>query len=344
MPISTQSTTGNRLSGQQKAAIVLLSLGQSASAEVMKKLSEREVGVISTAIAKLPPVTPQQTESVLEEAQTAITKQAGSFKGGLEPVRLILTQAFGNDLATRVMDRVAKSLDQETVDFSSLRQTDPQQLAKFIQDEHPQTVALVLSHLDPSQAAALLSSLPAEKRADAAIRMATLEQISPESVRAIATVLGQKIKNLGELSREVCGGVRAVADMLNRLDPTSCNDLLEAVEKEDSALSDGIRRFMFMFEDLAALDPASIRALLGDVDRKVLITALKGTSADLQKRFLETMSQRGAEMLKDDLAMLGPVKIKDVDAAQQTIILRAREMEREGTLSLTGSASDQYVN
>jgi len=179
---------------------------------------------------------------------------------------------------------------------------------------------------------------------DAAIRMATLDQIPPESVRTIAAVLGQKIRNLGELSREASGGVRAVADMFNRLDPTSCNDLLEAVEKENPTLSDGIRRFMFLFEDLATLDAESVRQLLGAVDRKVLMVALKGTSAELQRRFLETMSQRGAEMLKDDLSMLGPVKIKDVDAAQQAIILRAREMEREGTLSLTSSAPDQYVH
>lgn len=322
----------------------MLSLGAAASAEIMKKLSDQEVAMISTAIAKLQAVTTQQTEAVLEEAHAAMTKQAGGFKGGIEPVRSILTQAFGHDHATRVVDRVAKSLDQEAADFTSLRQIDPQQLAKFIQDEHPQTIALVLSHLDPSQAAALLTSLPVEQRTNAAIRMATLEQISPESVRTIAMVLGQKIKNLGELSRAACGGVRAVADMLNRLDPTASGELLDAVEKEDIGLSDAIRRFMFIFEDLATLDAASIRQLLGEVDRKILVMALKGTSAELQKRFLETMSQRGAEMLLDDLASLGPVKIRDVDAAQQTIILRAREMERQGTLSLQKSSSDQYVN
>jgi flagellar motor switch protein FliG len=332
--MSTQSMMANRISGQQKAAIVLMSLGQAASTEILKKMSEQEVSAISTAIAKLHSVTPQQAEAVFEEANAAIAKQVGSFKGGLDRARAMLAQAFGPDQATRLVDRLA----------SSLRQIDPQQLAKFVQDEHPQTIALVLAHLDASQASALLNALPEEKRTTAAIRMATLEQISPESVRTIAAVLGQKIRNLGELSREACGGVRAVADMFNRLDPTACNELLEAVEKEDSTLSDGIRRYMFLFEDLAALDAESIRQLLGAVDRKVLITALKGTSEELQKRFLASMSQRGAELLKDDLAMLGPVRIKEVDAAQQTIIQRAREMEREGTLSLTGSSSDQYVN
>lgn len=344
MPTSTQAASSNRLSGHQKAAIALLSLGQAAGAEVMKKLSEREVGAISTAIAKLHSVTPEQRQAVLEEVHAAITKQTGSVKGGIEPARSMLAQAFGHDQATKVVDRVAKSLEQDAADFTSLRQIDPQQLGKFIQDEHPQTIALVLSHLDSSQAATLLTSLPPEKRINAAVRMATLEQISPESVRTIATVLGQKIKNLGELSRAACGGVRAVADMFNRLDPTTSGQLLDAVEKQDVHLSDAIRRLMFIFEDLAMLDLPSIRQLLAEVDRKVLVMALKGTSGELQKCFLETMSQRGAEMLLDDLATLGPVKIKDVDAAQQTIILRARELERQGTLSLQKSSSDQYVN
>jgi flagellar motor switch protein FliG len=343
MAISTESASSNRLSGHQKAAIAMLSLGQAASAEVMKKLSEREVRAISTAIAKLHTVTPVQTEGVLEEAHATMTKQGSNFRGGLESVRVILTQAFGPDQATKVLDRVAKSLDQEAVDFASLRQIEPQQLAKFVEGEHPQTIALVLAHLDPSQAAGLLSSLPLETRTNAAIRMATLEQISPESVRTIAMVLGQKIKNLGELSRAACGGVEAVAAMLNRLDTTTCNDLISAVEKENSTLSDTIRRFMFLFEDLVSLDATSIRELLGEVDRKVLVTALKGTSPDLQKRFLDTMSQRGAEMLKDDLDSLGPIKLKEVDAAQQTIILRARELEREGRLSLQNSSADQFV-
>jgi flagellar motor switch protein FliG len=344
MATSTQNALTKSLSGPQKAAIAMLSIGQAASAEVMKKLSEREVRAISTAIARQHAVTPLQIEAVLEEATASMGKHSGSFKGGLESVRVILTQAFGSDHATKVIDRVTKSLDQEAMDFASLRQIEPQQLAKFIQDEHPQTIALVLSNLDPSQAAVLLTSLSLEKRTDAAIRMANLEQISPDSVRTIAHVLGQKIKNLGELSRATCGGAQAVADMLNRLDPPSCNEVLNAVEKENSALSDTIRRYMFLFEDLVKLDAASIRELLGEVDRKVLVTALKGTSAELQKSFLDTMSQRGAEMLRDDLETLGPVKIKEVDAAQQTIILRARELEREGRVSLQGSSSDQFVS
>ncbi len=334
----------NSLTGLQKAAIVLLSLGPIASAEILKQLSEDEVDAISASIAKLDAITSQQTESVLGEFQLAVSTRNIDTKGGLERTRAILTEAFGHEYATRLVDRVAKSMDRDGPDFSSLRRVDPQQLAKFIQDEHPQTIALVLSHLDPSQAAALIRSLPVEKRSDIAMRMASLEQISPEAVRTIATVIGQKLRNLGELSREACGGVRAVADMLNRLDPNNCSQLLDTVEKENPELFESVRRFMFVFDDLAALDSNGFKELLGVVDRKVLMIALKGTSDELKKRFTESLSQRGAEMMKEDMAALGPVKIKEVDAAQQQIITQARQLEKDGTISLKSSPAEQYIN
>jgi flagellar motor switch protein FliG len=332
------------LTGPEKAAIVLLTLGPAASAEILKQLPEEEVDVISSAIARLDSVTPAQREAVLERFQTAVESRSVHIKGGLEHVRVILTEAFGREQASRLVDRVAKSLDQDAVDFSNLRRVDPQQLAKFIQDEHPQTIALVLSHLDSSHAAALISSLPAEIRTDVAVRMAGLEQISPESVRTIAAVIGQKLRNLGELSREACGGVRAVADMFNRLDATNCNQLLDGLEKEDTALFESIRRFMFVFEDLLTLDRAGIKELMSRVDTKVLLVALKGTSEELQRLFTSGMSVRGAEMLREDLEALGPIKLKDVDAAQQTIIMQARQLEKDGLLSLKSSPADQYIN
>jgi len=332
------------LTGPERAAIVILTLGPLASAEIMKKLPEDEVEVISSAVARLDSVTPAQREAVLERFHTAVSSRSVHIKGGLEHVRVLLTEAFGREQASRLVDRVAKSLDQDAVDFSNLRRVDPQQLAKFIQDEHPQTIALVLSHLDSSHAAALITALPAELRTDVAIRMAGLEQISPESVRTIAAVIGQKLRNLGELSREACGGVRAVADMFNRLDTNSGNQLLDSLEKDDPALFESIRRFMFVFEDLQSLDRAGIKSLISRIDPKVLLVALKGTSEDLQNLFTAGMSQRGAEMLKEDLAALGPIKLKDVDAAQQTIIMEARQLEKEGVLSLKSSPAEQYIN
>ncbi len=334
-------TTG--LTGVQKAAIVLLTLGPKVSAEVFKKLNEDEITAISAAIARLEPVTPNRTIAVLEEFQKVIVDSGMDVRGSLDRVRALLCEAFGSDYGTRLVDRVAKALDGDAVDFSNLRKVDPQQLGKLIQDEHPQTIALVLSHLDPSQAAMLIGALPKEIRADVAMRMAGLEQISPESVRIIASVISQKLRNLGELSREACGGARAVADMCNRMDPNSCTALLDSVEKEDPALFESVRRFMFVFEDLKNLDAEGIKELLNAIDRKVLVVALKGTSEKLQQHFMASLSKRATELLKEELQDLGPVRLKDVDAAQQSIITLARQLEKQGVISLSGSPTEVYV-
>jgi flagellar motor switch protein FliG len=220
---------------------------------------------------------------------------------------------------------------------------DPQQLAKFIQDEHPQTIALILSHLDPTHAARLISALPAEIRADIAVRMADMDEISPVIVRNIALVIDQKLRNLGELSREQLGGVRSVANMFNRLDPTTCTQLLTALETENPALFENVRRFMFVFRDLEGLDDTSIKTLITKVDRKALILALKGANESLRTKFISTQSARGAEMMNEDIASTGPVKLKDVDAAQQQIIATARELEKEGIISLSASGTDQVI-
>ncbi len=223
-----------------------------------------------------------------------------------------------------------------------MQKADPQQLAKFIHNEHPQTIALILSHLMPSQAAALLGSLPAHLRADVVRRMANLDQISPEIISKIATVIGQKLKDLGELSRESYGGVRAVAEMLNLLDTTMCEDLLTNIAEEDANLAETIRQLRFVFEDFLSIDPNGMKTLMAQIDRKVLTVALKGTSAELKKQFLSCMSQRGAEMLQEDIEALGPIRIKEVEAAQQQIIAVARKLQAEGAFSMK-AGGEQYV-
>jgi flagellar motor switch protein FliG len=338
------STSSAPLTGLEKTVIVLLSLGPAISGEILKRLPEDEVDAISSTMARLHTVTQQQVESVLLEYQAAVASQAFDVRGGLESARQMLEQAYGRDQATRFIDRAAKSLDQDSTNFASLQRADPQQLAALIQDEHPQTIALVLAHLDSSQAAALLSALPASMRTDIATRTAALDQIPPEGVRTIAAVIGQKFKNLGQLNRESCGGVQTVADILNRLDANNCSQILDSIEKEDPALFQGIRRLMFVFEDLKALDSAGTKELLGRVDRKILITALKGSSEELQRQIMSGMSQRGADLLREDMAALGPVKMKDVEAARQLIIAQARQLEKDGIISLKNSPSEQYVD
>lgn len=330
-------------SGAHKAAIILASLGETASAEILKHLNESEVELVSQAIARLGKMTPEIAEATLEEFHQMTMAQQFVVKGGVDYAKKMLFTAFGRDTANRLLDRLAKSLGADIASFDALQHADPQQLAKFIHNEHPQTIALVLSHLGASQAAALLTSLPASQRGDIAMRMASLDQISPEIVQKIAAVIGSKLKVLGEFSRESFGGVRAVAEMFNRLDSGTSKEILSKIQSRDSNLFETIRHLMFVFEDLLQIDSQGLKEVIAKVDRKVLTIALKGTSEQLQNAILGSMSQRGAEMLKEDIEALGPVKIRDVEAAQQQVISVVRQLEAEGTINLKGSVGEQYV-
>lgn len=338
------NTTQNEpIPGIRKAAILLVSLGEQASSEILKHFDEEEVQALGREVARMGSVPAGQAESVLEEFYQMTLAHDYMLKGGLEYARKLLINAFGPEHAKKILDRVIKALGSETASFDALQKADPQQLAKFIHSEHPQTIALILSHLNPSQAASLLISLPPEMRADVALRMASLDQISPEIIGKIAGIIGQKLKALGEMSRESYGGVRAVAEMFNRLDSITSKEILDKIEQQDANLVETIRHLMFVFEDMLLIDPNGIKEVLARVDRKLLTLALKGTSEELKKHFLDQMSKRGAEMLMEDMEALGPVKIKEVEAAQQQIIAIVRQLETEGVLSLKGTVGEQYV-
>ncbi|MFB3825899.1 MAG: flagellar motor switch protein FliG [Bryobacteraceae bacterium] len=329
--------------GIRKAAILLVCLGEQSGAEILKHLTEPEVQLVSREIARMSEVTSQQAEDVLQEFYEMTLAREYVRKGGLEYARKMLINAFGIETAKKLVDVLAKTLSTDPASLDVLQKADPQQLAKFVQNEHPQTIASVVSHLNPSQAAALLVALPAEMRADVAMRMASLDQISPEVIGKIATVLGQRLNALGEFSRESYGGVRAVAEMLNRLDSGSSKEILDNIERNDGELAEAIRHLMFVFEDLLLIDAGGMKEVVSRVDRKLLTLALKGTSEQLQQHFVQCMSQRGAEMLKEDMEALGPVRIRDVEGAQQQIIAIVRQLEAEGTVSLKGTVGEQYV-
>ena len=331
------------LTGMEKAAILLVMLGDQAGAEVIKHLSEDEVQLVAREVAKLKKVPPDLAESVLEEFYQLTAARDYLVKGGLDYTKSMLINAFGPEAARKLMDRLVKALGQDMATFDALQKADPQQLAKFLHNEHPQTIALVLSHLNSSQAAALLASLPPGMRADVALRVASLDQISPEVIMKIASVIGQKLNALGEFSRESYGGVRAVAEMFNRLDSETSKEILKSIEEQDSNLVETIRHLMFVFDDILLIDPNGLKEVLSRVDRKALTVALKGTSEQLKNHFLQCMSQRGAEMMREDMEALGPVKIKDVEAAQQQVIAIIRQLESEGVLSLRGTVGEQYV-
>lgn len=331
------------LPGIRKAAILLITLGDQTCGEILKQMDEDEVQAIGREVARISAITSEQAESLLEEFYQMTVAHDYVLKGGLDYARKILFNAFGPEHAKKMLDRLVKALGSEMASFDALQKADPQQLAKFIHNEHPQTIALVLSHLNPSQAAGLLISLPPEMRSDVALRMANLDQISPEIISKIAGIIGMKLKALGEFSREAYGGVRAVSEMFNRLDSATSKEVLETMEQTHPTLVETIRHLMFVFEDLLLLGPEAVKEVLAKVDRKILTVALKGTSDQLKNHFLQQMSARGSEMLREDMDALGPIKIKEVEAAQQQIIAVVRQLEAEGVISLKGTVGEQYV-
>jgi flagellar motor switch protein FliG len=322
------------ITGVQKAAALLTTLGEKTSGQIVKHLKDDEVQFVTQAIAQLDNLSSSDAESVLEEYHQMLLAQQYVVKGGLDYARSMLFSAFGPDVATKLLDRLREKMAADMANFDALQKADPQQLAKFIHNEHPQTIALVLSHLSASQAAALLSSLPSELRTDVAMRMAHLDQISPDIIHKIASVIEEKLRTLGEFNRESYGGVRAVAEMVNRLDLNESKEILNTIEQRDAQLFETIRHLMFVFEDLMQLDIRDLKELIQRVDRKVLTVALKGTSEQLKARIFSVMSQRAAEMLREDIEVIGAVKIREVEAAQQQIIALIREMEKEGTITL----------
>ena len=341
--ISGKPTPVSEVSGLRKSAILMIMIGDEASSAIMRELDEEEVQLIGRDIARVLTLSSEEAEGVLEEFFQMGIAHDYVLKGGVDYARKVLIQAFGPEHAKKMLDRLVKSLGNETLSFDALQKTDPAQLAKFIHSEHPQTIALILSHLNPSQAAGLVFSLPAEMRSDVALRMANLDQISPDIISKIATVIGHKLKALGEISREAYGGVHAVAELFNRLDSNTSKDILDDMERVNSGLVETIRHLMFVFEDLLSLDVNAVKEVLAKVDRKILTVALKGSSDQMRNHMLQAMSTRGADMLREDMDSLGPIKIKEVEASQQQIIAVVRQLEAEGTISLKGTAGEQYV-
>jgi flagellar motor switch protein FliG len=329
--------------GVQKCAILLVVLGDQISGELLKRLSDDEVQLVSNAVASLPVVSQEQVEAVIEEFRAETRDAVHLGHGGVDYAKRILTAAFGAEGSKKHMERLPKPAGKTSNVNQELQRVDPQLLARFVRSEHPQTVALILSHLNPSQSAAVLASMDPEMRADLAVRIAQLDQISPVVIGKISAVLGKKLKTLGEIKRESYGGPRVVAEIFNQLESGVSKEILTQIGEQNSELMESIRRKMFVFEDLMAVDANGVKEVLSRVDRRLLSLALKGTSEELRTHLLQGMSQRGAAMLIEDMEALGPVKIKDVQAAQQEVIEALRKLESEGVISLRGGSDEQFV-
>ncbi len=336
--------TETEMTGAKKAAILMVLLGDEASAGVFRFMQEDEIQELSKEISRLGEIDHEVADEILEDFYKLTLAQSFLARGGPEFAKKLLVKAFGPESSKKLLDYLNISLQSAIVGFDNLQKADPVQLSKFIQSEQPQTIALVLAHLNPSQAAALLSSLPAPLRGDVVMRMANLEQISPDVISKITTILEQKLRSLGDFSRESYGGIRAVAELINRMETKSAAAILEKVEGENPQLALSIRNLMFVFDDVLLIDDQGMREILQRVDKKTLTVALKGTSEELRNQFFRNMSARAVEMMREDMDVLGPVKVRDVETSQQQIVSVVRKLDESGVINLRGSSGDEYIS
>ncbi len=335
--------TTEQIAGIKKAAILMVLLGDEPSANIFRYLQEDEIQELSKEISRLGKIDPEIADNVLEEFHRMNMAQNCLAQGGADFAKKLLVKAFGNESSKKLLDRLNISLQGTIVGFDSLQKADPAQLSRFIQSEQPQTIALVLAHLNSSQAAALLGSLPAQLRADVVMRMANLEQISPDIINKITTILEQKLRSLGDFSRESYGGVRAVAELINRMDTKAAASILERIETDNPPLALSIRNLMFVFEDVMLIDDQGMREIIQRLDKKALTVALKGCGDELKTQFFRNMSSRAVEMLREDMDVMGPIKLKEVEAAQQQIVSIVRKLDEDGVVNLKGGGGDEYV-
>jgi flagellar motor switch protein FliG len=328
--------------GPRKAAILSLMLGEEVASQIFKFLHEDEIERIAKEVAGLGSVPPEAGEGILEEFHHMAMAAAFVARGGVEFAQQLLLKSLTPEHARRIIDRVVRSF-QSTAGFTSLAKADPQQLSKFILAEQPQTIALILAHLDSSHAAQLLSLLPETLRVDVLTRMASLDEISPDVVSRISSVIEQRLKTLGTSSHESYGGVRAVAELLNRLDRTVSQPVIESLEGQNPDLAVSIRNLMFVFDDLMKVEDTALREIVQRADRKVLTVALKGTTEEMRTRFYGNMSKRAADMLREEMEVLGAIRLREVEKAQHEIVAIARKLEEEGLLTTGAAAGEAYV-
>ena len=329
--------------GLRKAAILLVTLGEDAASAIYRHLPPAEVERITQEIGALNVVDTETALAVLEEFQRLVAAGDSLTQGGKDYAYKLLVKAFGEEGAKELLRQGPQTTDMNAGRLDSLRKADPLQLAKFIEGEHPQTIALILAHLEAKQASALLMRLPEELRSEAVKRLAQLRQFSPEMAQRVAQVLHKRLEALGEQSRRAYAGLRGVADVMNRLELNTAKTILEGIEKEDPKLALSIRNLMFTFEDFLTVPEAGIRELLGQMDKKTLATALRGASEELKTYIFKSMSSRAVEMLKEDMEVLGPVKTREIHKAQLEAVALARKLEADGKLSLTPETDDEYV-
>lgn len=333
----------NLMSGARRAAVLLLYLGEGISAEVFKRLTDDEVKRISQEISVLGSVPREMTESVLKHTHDALSGHS-KVKGSLDYTRKILEQAFSPEIAREYIREISLSSRVNVKGLAILQKSDPMQLSKLLLGEHPQTIALVISHLKPDQAAKTVAQLDEELRADVCIRLAQLEQISQPVRDRVIALLADKLDMGAQYDRGASGGVRQVAEIFNQMERDITQTCLEKIENENPNMALAIRNNMFVFEDLLVVGDRDMRKIIQAIDKQVLVTALKGTNEELKEHFFRNMSARAVEMIKEDMEAMGPIRLRDAELAQQEIVNQVRALEQSGEFDLGASGADEYVS
>lgn len=329
------------LSGIEKAAILLISLGPDKSVNVFKHLKEDEIEQLTLEIANTRSVSAARKEQVLDEFYEVCLAQQYIAEGGIVYAKELLEKALGSDKAKDVIGKLTASLQVRPFEF--VKKTDPTQLLNFIQDEHPQTIALILSYLSSAQASVIIAALSPEKQADVAKRIAQMDRTSPDVIKEVEKVLERKLASLVNQDYTIVGGVDAIVEILNTVDRGTEKHIIETLEIEEPELADEIRRKMFVFEDILSLDDKSIQRVLREVDNNELAMALKGSTEEVQTAIFNNLSKRLAVMIREDMEFMGPVRLKDVEEAQQKIVNIIRKLEDSAEIVISRGGGDEIV-
>lgn len=335
------SRVKSELSGKEKAARLLIALGPEKSAEVFKHLKEEEIERLTLEIANIRTVSPEEKEKVLEDFYQICLAQEYIAEGGIAYAKDVLEKALGSSKALEIINKLTVSLQVRPFDF--VQKADPSQLLNFIQGEHSQTIALILAYLRPQQASVVLSSLPKDKQADVAKRIAVMDRTSPEFIKEVERILEKKLSSLAINDFTLVGGISAIVDILNSVDRGTEKFIMETLEIEDLELANEIRKRMFVFDDIVTLDNRSIQRFLREVDNNQLALSMKGASEAVKKAIFNNISKRMADMVKEEMDYMGPVKLKDVEEAQQKVVAVIRKLEDSGEIIISRGGGDEII-
>ncbi|HHW60557.1 MAG TPA: flagellar motor switch protein FliG [Syntrophomonadaceae bacterium] len=329
------------MTGRQKAANMLVFLGPEKSAQIFKHMNEEEIEQLTLEIANLRQVSTDKMDEIYREFFEMCLASQFIGQGGIEYAKEVLERAYGEEKTIEIISRISASLQVRPFDFT--RKTEPTQLLNFIQSEHPQTIALVLAYLEPEKAAEILSSLPPERQADVAKRIAIMDTTSPEVIKEVEKVLERKLSSVAPQEMSEAGGVKSVVEIINRVDRSTEKTIMATLEVQDPELAEEIKKLMFVFEDIVIIDDRSVQRVLREVETQDLALALKGASNDVAQKIYSNMSTRAGDMLREDIEFMGPVRLRDVEEAQQRIVNIIRRLEESNEIIVARGGGDEII-